>query len=165
MILDDIQEIIDNAKCPETFPEDLNIGGCMFVDDDSQKLFDWSPNENCDAFAHIRDYKDNACIYIHTHGIRVEIGDTKVNIHNSQIIVFDYWHFDDTVEFKRSDSRGARVMAGTLLAGPIVGAALGLASSFGKGKTHVKRDNVVIAYWDIQTKSMQIINLQERENS
>ena len=51
MILDDIQEIIDNAKCPETFPEDLNIGGCMFVDDDSQKLFDWSPNENCDAFA------------------------------------------------------------------------------------------------------------------
>lgn len=165
MILDDIQEIIDNAKCPETFPEDLNIGGCMFVDDDSQKLFDWSPNENCDAFAHIRDYKDNACIYIHTHGIRVEIGDTKVNIHNSQIIVFDYWHFDDTVEYKRSDSRGARVMAGTLLAGPIVGAALGLASSFGKGKTHVKRDNVVIAYWDIQTKSMQIINLQERENS
>jgi hypothetical protein len=165
MILDDIQEIIDNAKCPETFPEDLNIGGCMFVDDDSQKLFDWSPNENCDAFAHIRDYKDNACIYIHTHGIRVEIGDTKVNIHNSQIIVFDYWHFDDTVEYKRSESRGARVMAGTLLAGPIVGAALGLASSFGKGKTHVKRDNVVIAYWDIQTKSMQIINLQERENS
>lgn len=36
MILDDLQEIIDNAKCPETFPEDLNIGACNFIDDDSQ---------------------------------------------------------------------------------------------------------------------------------
>ena len=165
MILDDLQEIIDKAKCPESFPEDLNIGGCMFVDDNSQKLFEWVPENNCDAFAHIKEYKDNACIYIHTHGISVQIGDTKVYIHNSQIVVFDYWHFDDTVEYKRSDSRGARVMAGTILAGPIVGAALGLASSFGKGKKHLKRDNVVIAFWDIKTKSLQIINLQEPDNS
>lgn len=55
MILDDLQEIIDKAKCPESFPEDLNIGGCMFVDDNSQKLFEWAPENNCDAFAHIKE--------------------------------------------------------------------------------------------------------------
>lgn len=48
MILDDLQEIIDNAKCPEIFPEDLNIGGCMLIDDDNNKLFDWNPqNSTC----------------------------------------------------------------------------------------------------------------------
>lgn len=57
MILDDLQEIIDSAKCPETFPEDLNIGECMFVDDDSQKLFEWYPEDKCDAFAHIKEMR------------------------------------------------------------------------------------------------------------
>lgn len=165
MILDDLQEIIDNAKCPEIFPEDLNIGGCMLIDDDSNKLFDWNPEDNCDAFAHIKEYQDKACIYIHTHGISVQIDDTKANIHNSQIIVFDYWHLDDTMEYNRSETRGARIAIGTLLGGPILGAAIGLATSFGKGKKHVKRDNVVIAFWDIQTKSLQIINLQESKES
>lgn len=165
MILDDLQEIIDNAKCPETFPEDLNIGVCKLSDDDSQKLYDWLPETNCDAFAHIKEYQDNACISIHTHGISVQIDGTKVNIHNSQIIVFDYWHFDDTVEYKRSDTRGARVATGIILGGPILGAAVGLATSFGKGKKHVKCDNVVIAFWDIKTKSLQIINLQEPKKS
>lgn len=165
MILDDLQEIIENAKCPETFPEDLNIGDCSYLDDDCQKLFDWSPEDNCDAFAHIKKYQDNACLYIHTHGISVQIDDTKVFIHNSQIVVFDYWHFDDTVEYKRSDTRGARVATGLLLGGPILGAAVGLATSFGKGKKHLKYDNVVIAFWDIKTKSLQIINLQEQKGS
>lgn len=165
MILDDLQEIIDNAKCPEIFPEDLNIGGCMLIDDDSNKLFDWNPEDNCDAFAHIKEYQDKACIYIHTHGISVQIDDTKANIHNSQIIVFDYWHLDDTIEYNRSDTRGARIAIGTLLGGPILGAAIGLAASFGKGKKNVKRDNVVVAFWDTQTKSLQIINLQEPKDS
>ena len=165
MILDDLQDIIDNANCPESFPEDLNIGACKFSDDDSQKLFEWLPEDNCDAFAHIKKYQENACIYIHTHGISVQIDGIKVNIHNSQIIVFDYWHFDDTVEYKRSDTRGARIATGVLLGGPILGAAVGLATSFGKGKKHEKYDNVVIAFWDIKTKSMQIINLQEPKKS
>ncbi len=162
MILDDLQEIIDNAKCPNEFPEDLNIGGVVFLDG---KSYEWTPDDNCDAFVHIKEYKDNAGIYIHTHGISVQIGDTNVNIHNSQIVVFDYWHFDDIVEYRRSDSRKERIMAGFLLAGPIVGATLGLASSFGKGKKHLKCDNVVIAFWDVKTRTLQVINLQESDNS
>ncbi|MBO5466485.1 MAG: hypothetical protein J6A02_03470 [Prevotella sp.] len=165
MILDDLQEIIDNAKCPNMYLENLNIGACNLLVDDSKKIFNWSPEHNCYAFSHIKMYQDNACIYIHTHGISVQIDDTKVNIHNSQIIVFDYWHFDDTVEYKRSDTRGARVVTGLLLGGPILGTAVGLATSFGKGKKHIKCDNVVIAFWDIKTKSLQIINLQEPKKS
>lgn len=165
MILDDIQEIIDNAKCPETFPSDLNIGYCPMKDKNSQKLFEFSPNDKCDAFSEITSYTDMAYVGIHTHGIEIGIKDIKVYIHNSQIILFDYWHFDDTAEYKRSDTRAARVGIGILLGGPIIGAAAGLASSFGKGKKHLKFDNLVIAYWDVQTRTQQIIELQERDDS
>lgn len=83
------------------------------------------------------------------------IDDVRVNIHNSQIIVFDCYYFDDTVEYQRSDSRGSRVGLGLMLAGPI-GAAVGLASSFGKGHKHVKSHNLIIAYWNTVTKQKEI---------
>lgn len=166
MILDDLQEFIDTAKCPETFPEEVNIGSWMLGDDDEgDKLFEFYPQDSCDAFAHIQKYHDDAYIKIHSHGISIQIDDTKINIHNSQIFVFDFWHFDDTIEYKKSDSRGARVALGTMLGGPIVGAAIGLATSFGKGKKHLKRDNLVIGFWDIKTRTKQIINLQEGNDS
>ena len=52
-----------------------------------------------------------------------------------------------------------------MLGGPIIGAAIGLATSFGKGKKHVKRDNLVIGYWDAQSKTQQVINMQEPKDS
>ena len=165
MILDDIQEIIDNAKCPETFPSDLNIGYCPMKDKNSQKLFEFFPSDECDAFSEIRSYTDMAYVGIHTHGIEVKINSIKVYIHNSQIILFDYWHFDDTFEYKRSDTRAARVGTGIMLGGPVLGAAIGLATSFGKGKKHLKCDNLVIAYWDAQTRTQQVIELQEPKDS
>ena len=170
MILDDIQEIIDNAKCPDSFPSDLNIGYCPMKDNDSQKLFEFFPSDTCDAFSSIKQYQDMAYVAIHTHGIEVKIDGIRVYIHNSQIILFDYWHFDDTVKYKRSDSRASRIGMGALLAGggipgAIVGGAIGLATSFGTGKKHLKRDILVIAYWDVQTRTQQIIELQERKDS
>ena len=165
-ILDDLQEIIDTAKCPESFPEEMNIGAEVMADDfEDQKVFEYFPEQSCNAFAHINEFKDNAYVQIHTHGICVQIGDTKVNIHNSQLFLFDYWHLDDIVVYNRRDSRGSRVALGTMLGGPIVGAAIGLATSFGKGKKHVKRDNLVIGYWDAQSKTQQVINMQEPKDS
>ena len=160
MILDDLQEIIDTSECPVSLPDEMNIGTEVLDDDfENAKIFEYFPEQSCDAFAHINEFKDNAYVKIHTHGVCVQIGDTKVNIHNSQLFLFDYWHFDDTVEYNRSDSRGSRVALGSMLGGPIVGAAIGLAASFGKGKKHVKRDNLVIGYWDAQSKTQQVINL------
>lgn len=92
------------------------------------------------------------------------IDDVRVNIHNSQIIVFDCYYFDDTVEYQRSDSRGSRVGLGLMLAGPI-GAAVGLASSFGKGHKHVKSHNLIIAYWNTVTKQKEITNSKIRKVS
>ena len=166
MILDDLQEIIDTSECPVSFPDEMNIGTEVLDDDfENAKIFEYFPEKSCDAFAHINEFKDNAYVKIHTHGVCVQIGDTKVNIHNSQLFLFDYWHFDDTVEYNRSDSRGSRVALGSMLGGPIVGAAIGLAASFGKGKKHVKRDNLVIGYWDAQSKTQQVINMQEPKDS
>lgn len=158
MILDDILEKIREAQCPASFSNDLNIG-TYYIDDKSQKLFEFFPSDLCSAFANIRQYQENACVTVHTHGIEVAIDDVRVNIHNSQIIVFDCYYFDDTVEYQRSNSRGSRVGLGLMLAGPI-GAAVGLASSFGKGHKHVKSHNLIIAYWNTVTKQKEIIELE-----
>ncbi len=167
-ILDDIEEIIESAECPNSFPEDLNIGHCSLSKDGSQNLFLFYPSDSCDAFSGVRQAKDDAYIRIHSHGISVSIDGIKVNVHNSQIILFDCWHFDDTVVYKRSDSRAERVQMGALLAGggipgAIIGGAIGLATSFGKGKKHLICDILVLAYWDIETKKINIIELQERK--
>ena len=169
-ILDDIEEIIDSAVCPDSFPEDLNIGNYLLSKEGSQDLFVFYPSDSCDAFNGVRQAKDDAYVRIHSHGISVTIDGIKVNIHNSQIILFDCWHFDDTVEYKRSDSRAERVQMGALLAGggipgAVIGGVIGLATSFGKGKKHLKCDNLVLAFWDIETRKINIIELQERKGS
>ena len=128
----------------------------------TRKLLEFFPSDNCSAFANIRQYQDNACVSVHTHGIEVTIDGTSIYIHNSQIIVFECYYFDDKVEFQRSDSRGARVGMGMLLAGPI-GAAVGLASSFGKGNKHITSHNLIIAFWDIETQEKEIIELEDRK--
>lgn len=127
-----------------------------------QQYFEFFPDDSCSALAKVRQYQEAACVTVHTHGIEVVVDDVRINIHNSQIIVFDCYYFDDTVEYKRSDSRGSRVGLGMMLAGPI-GAAVGLATSFGKSNKHIVSHNLVIAYWDANTKQKEIIQLENRK--
>lgn len=161
MILDDIIDKIKEAQCPSSFSSDLNIGVAC-VDERNDKLFEFFPSDSCSSLAQIRQYQENACVNVHTHGVEVVVDNVRINIHNSQIIVFDCYYFDDTIEYKRSDSRGSRVGLGMMLAGP-VGAAVGLASSFGKSNKHIKSHNLVIAYWDTKTKQKEIILLENRK--
>lgn len=162
--LEELQEIIDNSVCPENFPSDLRIGHCSMSNPDSQELFEFSPSDDCDVFSNIRTFVDNAYVSVHTHGVGVEIKNSSIQIHNSQIIIFDCWHWDENVEYKRSETRASRVILGTMLAGPL-GAAAGLASSFGKARKHMNRDVLVIAYWDINTRKPQLINLVARKGT
>lgn len=161
MIFDDIIDKIKEAQCPTSFSEDLNIGEA-YVDDRNQQYFEFFPDDSCSALAKVRQYQEASCVTVHTHGIEVVVDDVRINIHNSQIIVFDCYYFDDTVEYKRSDSRGSRVGLGMMLAGPI-GAAVGLATSFGKSNKHIVSHNLVIAYWDATTKQKEIIQLENRK--
>lgn len=162
--LEELQTIIDNAVCPQEFPADLKVGHCYMSNPDSQELFEFYPSDECDVFSNIRTFVDNAYVSVHTHGIGVQIKNSSIQIHNSQIIVFDCWHWDETVEYKRSDTRASKVILGTMLAGPL-GAAAGLAASFGKGKKHMNRDILVIAYWDINTRKQQLINLIAKKDT
>ena len=162
MIFDDIIDKINEAQYPSTLPEDMNIGIELITDGVRGNLFEFYPNNTCSAFSSIKRYQDDACVTVHTHGIDVTIDGIRVNIHNSQIIALDYYFFDDTVQYQKSDSRGARVGVGLLLAGPI-GAAVGLASSFGKGNKHIVSHNLIISYWNIETMQKEIIELVDRK--
>lgn len=161
MIYDDIIDKIKEAQYPTCFPEDLNIGVAYF-DDINQQLFEYFPSDTCSALINVRQYQEASCVIVHTHGIEVVIDDVRINIHNSQIIVFDCYYFDDTVEYKRSDSRSSRIGLGMMLAGPI-GAAVGLATSFGKSNKHIVSHNLIIAYWNTSTKQKEIIELENRK--
>ena len=161
MIYDDILEKIKEAQCPTSFSGDLNIGEA-YADYRNQKYVEFFPNDLCSAFTKIRQYQEAACVTVHTHGIEVDIDGVRLNIHNSQIIVFDYFYFDDTMEFKRSETRGSRVGLGWMLAGP-VGAAVGLATSFGKSKEHIICHFLIIAYWNTITKQKEIIQLEDKK--
>ena len=162
MILDDIIEKIKEAQFPEFVPDDLNIGNSDYSDDRNGQLFSFYPSDTCSAFANIRGYQDDACVTVHTHVIEVYIDKTQLNIHNSQIIVFDYYFFDDTIEYQKADTRGARIGLGFRLAGPI-GATIGLASSFGKGNKHIVSHNLIISYWNLETKAKEFIVLENEE--
>lgn len=162
MILDDITEKITEALCPTSFSSDLNIGEACFDDERNLQYFEYFPSDSCTALASVRKYQEASCVTVHTHGIEVVVDDVRVNIHNSQIIVFDCFYFDDTIEYKRSASRGSRVGLGMMLAGPI-GAAVGLATSFGKSNKHIVSHNLVIAYWNVSTKQKEIIQLEDRK--
>ncbi len=161
MIYDDILEIIKEAQYPISLSGNLNIGEA-YADDRNQKYFEFFPCDVCSAFSNVRQYQEAACVTVHTHGIEVVIDGVRVNIHNSQIIVFDYIYFDDTIEFKRSETRGSRVGLGWMLAGPI-GATVGLASSFGKGNEHITSHILIIAYWNTVTKAKEIIQLEDKK--
>lgn len=161
MIFDDIIDKIKEAQFPSSLPDDMNIGVQLLADERNGKLLEFYPNDTCSAFSDIKRYQDDACVIVHTHGIDVSIGGTRVNIHNSQIIALDYYYFDDTIQYQKLDSRGARVGLGLLLAGP-VGAAVGLASSFGKGNKHIVSHNLIISYWNIETRQKEIIELEDR---
>ena len=161
MKLEEIDAIAESSKYPEAFPKDLNIGPWLIEDERSNPLVKFDPQAtNCSAFSSIHEIKDTAEIFCHSHGIQIHVGNIRYNIHNSQIIVMEAWRFDDTITYSRSDTRAARIITGILLGGPIVGTALGLASSFGKGKKHLVTDSLEIYFWDIETKQKQWISLQ-----
>lgn len=158
MILDDIVDKIKEAELPPYFPERMNIG-IETSDIINDELLEYNPSENnCTAFAHIKEYKDDVFVAVHTHGIVVNVGDTELRIHNSQIIVFDYYFFDDYVKYKKSENRGDKIFCGTLFGGPI-GAAIGLALSFGEGTRHSVFYNLIIAYWNYETKQKEVISI------
>lgn len=158
---EEIDAFAESAKCPESFPKDLNIGPWLIGDGRSNHLVKFDPQStNCDVFSSIHEIKDTSEIFCHSHGIKIHVGNIEYNRHNSQIIIMEAWRFDDTISYNRSDSRAARIGMGVLLGGPIVGAALGLASSFGRGKKHIVTDILEIYFWDVNTKQKQWISLQ-----
>lgn len=160
MTLENILEKIKSAQFPTDFPADLNIGDCDYYDERNDKLLNFYPSSSCSAFSHVRRVQDDANVVVHTHGIELCIDGTRVKIHNSQIITFDYYSFDGDVEFNRADTRGNRVALGWMLAGPI-GAAVGLACSFGKRKKHVSSHNLILAYWNISKRKKEIVELED----
>lgn len=163
MIFEDLMNVIENTKYPVLIPEDMSIGERIY-DERNDKLFEFFPNNYCSAFSSVRQYQDTAEVIVHTHGIEVNIDGICLYIHNFQVIVFDYFYLDETIEYKKADSRGARIGAGLILAGPM-GAIVGLATSFGKGRKHIKSNNILIAYWNIETKQKEIILLENKEET
>lgn len=163
MILDDIIDVIEEAEYPISFPDDLNVGKSV-GGEKGEICLTFFPSDTCSIFSSVENVQDDAIVVVHTHGIEVDIDGKNILIHNSQIIIFDWYHFDDTIEYKRSDSRINRVCLGAVLGGPVIGAAIGLAASLGKGKTHIVSDNLVIAYWNIETRGKEIILLETRKD-
>ena len=162
MILDDIIEKIEEAQNPPCIDGDIIIGNETDIDKDIHPFKFILSQSNCTAFSHIKEDED-AYVFIHTHGIVVSVGDIDLSIHNSQIIVFDYYYFDDNVHYKKSEGRGEKILCGMVLGGP-VGAAIGLAASFGKGTRHLVYYDLIIAFWNFTTKQKEFITLRDYED-
>lgn len=161
MSFDEIVNIVNSATCPESFASDMNVGD--YVDGKSRLICEYYPSEESSDYSHIDEVQDCAQIALHTHGVEIDIDGKNLLIHESQIILVDYYHFDDTIEYNRSDSRGNRVALGSLLGGPVIGAAIGFATSFGKGHKHIVSDNLVVAYWNKDSKRLETITLEMRK--
>jgi len=171
MTLDEICAIVESATFPKSFPSNLNIG--KWITDDcerSNQLVEFNPEENnCTIFSNVKNYERLAEIFLHTHGVQIRINGIRYNIHNSQIIQMNVFHFDDTVEIERSNTRGSRVALGAMLAGggipgAVIGGTIGLLTSFGKYNKKLVEDYIVISYWDIPTKSKQNVILKHNKD-
>lgn len=161
MDIEEIDKLFDDAVPPPSLPNNLNIGQSMeYLHDDANVRIIFHPgSSNSSAFDEIRRYPNYSELRIHSHGIQLHIGSFRYNIHNSQIFLFERWTFDGTIEYNRCDSRGARVGAGLLLAGPL-GAAVGLATSFGRGKKHHNSDYLMIGFWDPKTIEKKYVEIE-----
>ena len=161
MTQEDIFKRIRESQLPVSFPLNLNIGECccMHYDDDWSRLVVYYPQMCfCKAFASIDKMKDLSEVTLYTHGIQIHVGDIRYNIHNSQIIIMEHFHINESVEYERSASRAERISAGIMLGGPI-GAAIGLATSFGRGHTNLDADFLIVGYWNTETQEKEIIQL------
>lgn len=164
MTKEEIFEVIRDAKFPDYFPDNMNVGESVKDNQNEQHLL-FIQNNTCEAINDVPAYKDDAWIILHTHGIEVQVDGKKLYIHNSQIIVFNYWYYDDSVEYKKSETRSERIALGWAMGGLLVGGAIGLLSSFGTGKKHIKTNIVELAYWDIDKKVKQLISFREAEDT
>ena len=159
MTLEEIYQNAANVECPDSFPENLSIGECITKDPRGYHLVVYDPVTSfCDALSSIREIKDSCDIHCYTHGIQLHVGNIYLNIHNSQILTVEIAHIDEIVEIDRAESRSEKVKLG-LLVGGVVGAAAGLATSFGKKQKRIVEDVLIIIYWDIKTKKKQILFL------
>ncbi|WP_245156547.1 zinc ribbon domain-containing protein [Clostridium aminobutyricum] len=148
----------DNGLVCPIFPDDLNIGMFLKVSKDTaiQCKFDKSDND----FEKFQDEK--MMIVLCKNGIDLKsFGTNKLEIHKSQIIKLEHISKQEIL-IKGKSVIGRAIIGGVLTGG--VGAIVGGLSGIGEKKTKIGLNYLVINFWDIETKTPQVIILNSEQD-
>lgn len=142
-----------SIPCPE-FPSDLRIG---------QQITNWKFDA---AFKAIYSEQlstlkgilpsGEANVLLHSHGIRIMVGLSNYDIHNSQIISIVKTSSAELGQVNKSVV--GRAVIGDIIMGPL-GAIVGGMSGIGTKSAVVVTQYVAINYWDVTSKTPQTILL------
>lgn len=174
MEMQEWEEMVKSAKCPDTWTDDLlGYDTRKGISDTELKFYPGMSNideinareeEFCYARAVL--YSHGINIYIEPHCGLFEHADVfNYPMTNEQIVDVDLVPYDEYVKYKKSFggymSKGAAIaaVADTGMIGVAVGAAIGALASIGNKTKHLKGKYLRITFWDRDSKELRYILL------
>lgn len=174
MEMQEWEEKVKSAKCPDTWTDDLlGYDTCNGITDTELRFYPGMSNiddinargeEFCYAKASL--YSHGINIYIEpNHGLFEHTDVFNYPMTNEQIVDIDLVPYDEYVKYKKSIggymSKGAAIaaVANTGMVGVAIGAAIGAVASIGNKTSHLKGKYLRITFWDRDTKDLRYILL------
>lgn len=174
MDIQEWEEKVKNAKCPESWTDDqLGFDTVNGIEDTDLRFYPGMSNietinalEEDFCYGRITLYSHGINIYIEPNGGLFEHKDVfNYPITNEQIVDIDLVPYDEYVKYKKSlggyMSKGAGIaaIANTGMVGVAIGAAIGAVASIGNKTTHLKGKYLRVTFWDRETKELKYILL------
>lgn len=173
MEMQEWEEKVKNAKCPEIWTEEyLGYYTPYGIQSDIRFYPGMSNIESLNTieadfcYCNFDLYTHGICLKIEPdHSLFTKADVRTFDITNEQIVDIDLVPYDEYIKYKKSLSqymnKGAAfaAVANTGMVGVALGAAIGAVASIGHKTTHLKGKYLRVTFWDRETKELQYILL------
>lgn len=174
MEMQEWEEKVKSAKCPDTWTDDLlGYDTCNGITDTDLRFYPGMSNideinarEEDFCYARATLYSHGINVYIEPkRGLFEHMDVFNYPMTNEQIVDIDLVPYDEYVKYKKSlggyMSKGAAIaaVANTGMIGVALGAAIGAVASIGNKTTHLKGKYLRITFWDRNSKDLKYIML------
>lgn len=174
MEMQEWEEKVKTAKCPDTWTDDLlGHDTCNGIEDTDLRFYPGMSNideintrEEEFCYARATLYSHGINVYIEpNHGVFEHTDVFNYPMTNEQIVDINLVSYDEYVKYKKSlggyMSKGAAIaaVANTGMIGVALGAAIGAVASIGNKTSHLKGKYLRITFWDRDTKELKYILL------